>query len=188
MDSGPFRGARPPERRVQSQPTVQQPPQAPQPVPEAPAYHTAPHVAEKQNPLKRFLLPIGIIALLLIAATGWFMWQGLPSTSTGIDSKEYQAVFLSNGQVYFGKLKAFNGGYMKLTNIFYLQTQNSDTKDSSNPQNAGSNSQSNVQLIKLGSEIHGPEDEMFIAKDQMLFYENLKSDSKVVQTINQSQK
>jgi ABC-type Zn uptake system ZnuABC Zn-binding protein ZnuA len=41
-----------------------------------------------------------------------------------------------------------------------------------------------VQLIKLGSEVHGPEDAMMIAKAQVLFYENLKPDGKVAQSIS----
>jgi len=103
--------------------------------------------------------------------------------TTGIDGGKYQAVFFANGQVYFGKLQVFNGGYLKLTDIYYLQSQSSG--DSSNPQ-ATSKDQaagSNVQLIKLGDEIHGPEDEMIISKDQVLFYENLKADGKVAQSI-----
>ena len=41
---------------------------------------------------------------------------------------------------------------------------------------------------KLGQEIHGPEDEMIISKDHVLFYENLKSDGKVSQSIEQYKK
>ena len=42
-----------------------------------------------------------------------------------------------------------------------------------------------MQLIKLGEEVHGPEDTMVINRDQMLFFENLKSDGKVTQLIRQ---
>ena len=41
-----------------------------------------------------------------------------------------------------------------------------------------------VQLVKLGSEIHGPDDAMIINKDQLLFFENLKKDGKVTDSIN----
>ena len=73
---------------------------------------------------------------------------------------------------------------MKMTDIFYLQNQGSTNAraDSSNPQEASSD-QNNVQLVKLGKEIHGPEDEMIISRDQVLFYENLKTDGKVAQSI-----
>ncbi len=39
------------------------------------------------------------------------------------------------------------------------------------------------QLIKLGEEVHGPEDAMIINRDQVLFYENLKPGGKVSQLI-----
>jgi len=103
-----------------------------------------------------------------------------------IDSNKNQAVFLTNGQVYFGKLHTLNGGYMKLTDIYYLQTTAKDTS-SSDLQAASGQSSTDVQLIKLGDEIHGPDDEMIISKDQVLFFENLKKDSKVSSSITKYQ-
>lgn len=77
---------------------------------------------------------------------------------------------------------------MKLKDVYYLQTQKTD-EESGNPQQTQSSTNSDgLTLIKLGSEIHGPEDEMIVAKDQVLFYENLKKDGKVSQSIEQSKK
>jgi len=106
------------------------------------------------------------------------------SVGSLINTSEYQAVFFTNGQVYFGKLQSLSGNYMKLTDIFYLQT----STDSSNPQQTSTDPSANVQLIKLGSEIHGPNDEMLINRDQVLFFENLKPDGKVSQSIATYQK
>jgi hypothetical protein len=39
--------------------------------------------------------------------------------------------------------------------------------------------------VKLGSELHGPQDAMFIDSDKVMFWENMKDDSKVVQAIHQ---
>jgi hypothetical protein len=72
---------------------------------------------------------------------------------------------------------------MKLTDIFYLQTHNTSA-DSKNPQQTTSQQSNDVQLIKLGSEVHGPDDEMIISKDQVLFFENLKKDGKVTDSIS----
>jgi hypothetical protein len=41
--------------------------------------------------------------------------------------------------------------------------------------------------VKLGNEMHGPQDQMFIRNEHVLFVENLKDDSKVVQAIQQHQ-
>lgn len=135
--------------------------------------------------LKRFMIPLvaGVLVALLI---GGFVWIRIknPSTATAIDSSKYQAVFFTNGQVYFGKLSTFNKENMKLRDIYYLQTQSTGGNDSENPQQTA-NDKKNVQLIKLGDEVHGPIDEMIISKDQLLFFENLKPEGKVAQSIDQ---
>jgi hypothetical protein len=190
MDGGPYRSQRPVERRAANRPEpAYRPPEEPQLAaepPRPPAHRAAaPRTAEKEAKpfLKRFLWPI-IVLIVLAVVGGWFAWSSMSSGTTAIDNSKYQAVFFSNGQVYFGKLSSFNSGYLKLTDIYYLQSQQStgDSKTSSNPQST-STDQNNVQLIKLGDEIHGPEDQMIISKDQVLFYENLKTDGKVAQSI-----
>lgn len=123
-----------------------------------------------------------LLVVLFFALIGWLIYRS--STAASIDGGKYQAVFLSNGQVYFGKLRHLNNSYMKLTDIFYLQTQ-TDTPDESDSQNPQETSQgADVRLIKLGNEVHGPEDEMIINKDEVLFFENLKADGKVSESIN----
>lgn len=141
---------------------------------------------KKRGKIKREHLVRVIISFLIIVVIvfiGWFFYKS--STSSNIDNGKYQAVFLSNGQVYFGKLQPLNGDYMKLTDIFYLQTKSSATSE--NPQETTSDTSSQVELIKLGGEIHGPNDEMIISKDQILFFENLKKDSQVSTTITEYQ-
>lgn len=190
MDGGPFRGSRPTDRTVVGRTeSVRRQSVEPQPIAAEPpkvAHHApAQHHAPKKKSSKRFIIPI-VAALLVIALVvgGWFAWSKMQSTATAIDGGKYQAVFFTNGQVYFGKLQQFNGEYMKLKDIYYLQTQQAadGEQDSQNPQQATTD-QGNVQLIKLGDEVHGPEDEMIISKNQMLFFENLKSDGKVAQSI-----
>lgn len=138
----------------------------------------------KQSKFKLAILIAGAVLLLgLLVSIGWFVYRA--STAASIDSGRYQAVFFTNGQVYFGKLKSMNSGYMRLTDIYYLQAQ-SDANESENPQETSTQS-SDVQLIKLGNEVHGPEDEMIISKDQILFFENLKTSGKVSESIKQHQ-
>ena len=188
MDAGPFRTQQPADRRAVSRPEMpRRQPEEPQPVyaePKTVHRATPPsHSAKEKKSWKRFLLPVGIIAVIILGIVGWFAWNNMQNANNAIDSSKYQAVFFTNGQVYFGKLKPFNGEYMQLTDIYYLQTQTKDaTSDSKNPQQTATD-QNDVQLIKLGDEIHGPEDKMILSKDQVLFYENLKADSKVAQSI-----
>ena len=189
MDGGPYRGPRPAERRVAAQrpePAQRQPEEAESVnvTPKATHRTTASHYGmKKEKSSKRFLWPIiALIIVIILSVAGWLVWSKTQNNSVAIDSNKYQAVFFTNGQVYFGKLQPFNNEYLKLTDIFYLQTQAAEQTDPKNPQKTTTD-QNGVQLIKLGDEVHGPEDEMVISKDQVLFYENLKTDGKVAQSI-----
>lgn len=193
MEEGPFRASRPTARTAASrpEPAYRQPEQPqtakvePTPV-ERPTTSRASEKKKLATP-KGFRLPLIIIAVVLLGVIGWFVWSNAnKSASSAIDTGKYQAVFFTNGQVYFGKLSPLNGGYMRLTDIYYLQTQSKDGSEA-NPQET-STDQSNVQLIKLGEEIHGPEDEMILSTDQLLFYENLKDGGKVAQSIESYKK
>jgi len=124
-----------------------------------------------------------IVVVLLVSGFG-IARRPLVNENKNINKSEFQAVFLTNGQVYFGKLADLNNKYVTIKDIYYLQVQQSN-----NLQGASNSTSPNsqVSLAKLGNELHGPEDKMYIANDQMLFWENLKSDSKVVQAIDKYQ-
>lgn len=191
MDGGPFRMTQPADRRAVSRPEqARRMPEESQSVPETPkTVHRAPTSSQGKSPTppaRRFKLPLIIIGTILGIGAAWFVWTNMHSAGLAIDTNKYQAVFFTNGQVYFGKLQPVNGEYIQLTDIYYLQTQSGST-DSKNPQETTSDN-GNVQLIKLGDEVHGPEDKMIISKDQVLFYENLKSDGKVAQSISKYKK
>jgi len=133
------------------------------------------------------LLTTALIVLLIITSIITSAYLVTRMTTAGaygnaVKSKQYQALFLTNGQVYFGHLAGVNNGYVKLTDIYYLQVQQQvqpGQKDTSqNP---------NVSLAKLGNELHGPEDQMYVSREQVLFWENLKDSGKVVQAIKSYQ-
>ncbi len=207
MDDGPFRmsrsgnnrplASRPepaaaapqqrqPEQRQAEHPApvaqhrAEQPPQA-----EHPAAH-ARLKKDKTGTKKSLKVTLIIGGVLVVVFVAWFFLFGRGG-AVAIDGSKYQAVFFTNGQVYFGKLEPANGDYMKLSSIYYLQTQAAGDTNAKNPQQSATSS-SDVELIKLGDEIHGPEDEMIISKDQILFYENLKPGGKVAQSIEQHKK
>lgn len=135
--------------------------------------------SSKKKTIGLIAAAVAIIALIGVGA--WFV-MGKVGGAGLIDSGRYQAVFLSNGQVYFGKLKV-KGDYYVLTDIYYLQSSTDTATSTDDPQDTAT---SDVKLIKLGTEVHGPEDEMVIARDQVLFFENLQEaeNSNVVKSIN----
>lgn len=122
-----------------------------------------------------------LLILVALATLGWLAAKGLHKVTAdaGVKPKQYQAVFLTNGQVYFGKVSKVDNSYVKLTDIYYLQVQQQvQPKD-----NSASDKQPQVSLAKLGGELHGPEDVMYVSRSQVLFWENLKDDGKVTKAI-----
>lgn len=86
-------------------------------------------------------------------------------------SDSYYAVFLDNNQVYFGKMASKSKEEVILQNVYYLQTGASPSTEAS------------FSLVKMGNELHAPKDEMYINMSHIVFYEELRDDSKVVQSI-----
>ena len=128
-----------------------------------------------ENILKSIVFwAMGLFAVWLALSVFGFASLG---TFPSVDSSKWQAVFLTNNQVYFGKLVNYDSGYVTLADVYYLRTASDLTQNGS----------SNLNLIKLGGELHGPEDVMYIPKANVLFWENMKATSQVVQTIQNSQ-
>lgn len=127
---------------------------------------------------------IAIVAVIVVIMIGLFFiskytsWNVLNVSKEDASAKGWQAVFLTNGQVYFGKVNKQNSNVIVLRNIYYLQVAQSPQ-----PAPEGQDQQNNLSLVKLGNELHGPEDEMKINMEQVLFTEKLKGDSRVVQAI-----
>lgn len=114
---------------------------------------------------------------------------GSGKSVVGVDRSKasgYQAVFLTNGQVYFGKMSNLKSSYVTLTDIYYLQViQQQPLQGTPQEQQQQQQAQQQISLVKLGNELHGPVDEMHISQSQILFYEDLKEDGNVVQAIQQ---
>lgn len=86
----------------------------------------------------------------------------------------YQAVLLTNGAVYYGKLSGYGTRNPMLTDVFYIVTKTDpETKQVSN------------LLVKRGKELHGP-DRMWINANQIVMVEPVGPDSKVAQLISQA--
>jgi hypothetical protein len=74
------------------------------------------------------ILIIVILAAALAIVSKTTKWNvlGLPKSPANVaevKASDWQAVFLSNEQVYFGKLKSANSSYPVLEDIYYLQVQ-----------------------------------------------------------------
>ena len=94
------------------------------------------------------------------------------NSKVGTYKEGYHAVFLDNNQIYFGKLRRFADGaqFVSLKDVYYLR-------------NIEDAAILNFDLIKLGSEIHSPQDEMHINVSRILFWEKLQDNGPIVTAI-----
>ena len=93
-------------------------------------------------------------------------------TLPSLGHETYQAVFLANGQTFFGRYHDRLGPYVKVDAPYYIQ-QTGDPNDPSKPAQS--------RIVKRGGELHGPQDEMPVPKTSILFVEDLAPSSPVAQ-------
>lgn len=152
------------------------------------------------------------LILVLAGALGWVVFKPeiswpwskesiLSPLSDKRSSKKskYQAVFLTNGQIYFGQLSGFPGSSPVLKDVYYLRAQRSlqpsddlteelevEDKEKEEAKITPATSETpELTLIKLGNELHGPVDEIQLNSDHILFVEDLKQESRIVRAIEQ---
>jgi hypothetical protein len=173
-------------RPAQAQPTQRQSPQSdPVPLrtePERERIRRQPATPQK----KRWPWVVAAIIIVLLLAAGVAFFKHTNSIASEIDSNRFQFIKLQNtidGPEYFGKLSVVNDDYYRLTDVFYLKRKTTDT-NTNDEESVEDVDASDFELIKLGNELHGPDDEMIIPRQNVLYFENLKSDGTVSKTIN----
>lgn len=135
-----------------------------------------------------------LFVIVVVAIAGYFVFSIPPANQktaavgasivAAPETGDYQAVFLVNNQVYFGKLSNENAQFPVLKDIYYLQV-NQPIQPAQTTKGAPAQAAVNpdINLVKLGGELHGPSDEMRINRDQILLIENLRADSNLVKAI-----
>jgi len=113
-----------------------------------------------------------IICMVIGVAIGYFadrVQHGFTAFST-----QYQAVLLSNGAVYYGKLAGYGSPHPMLTDTFYILSKTDpNTKETTNI------------LVKRGKELHEP-DRMYLNANQIIFVEPVGTTSKVAHLITEA--
>lgn len=138
---------------------------------------TEPVQTHRQFSPSRLQVIIAVVAILLLGfAISWLYFKGQQRIMTD----RYQAVHLENGQVFFGKLQNTSGNFLTLRDAYYtpLQQVKPDSQQKTPTQ---------LSLIKVGEEVYGPERSVSIARSTVQYWENLRSDSKVIDAIKQQQ-
>ncbi len=116
----------------------------------------------------------GIICSILFSVFLIALVSSCNKTDDNISFKtEYQAVFLDNGQVFFGKLEKGGSDHPLLREVYYIGQQASpDGKQVANI------------LLKRGGEWHGP-DSMYLTKNHIVIIEPVSATSRVAELIKE---
>lgn len=127
--------------------------------------------------------PGALIATLLIVLLGAVLTSVvIMPRGERINSDGYQVVYMVSGQAYFGKLQNTDGTYLTLHNPYTAQNVT--------PQDATSDTaskQASTTLLKVSQQTYGPDEVISLSRDQVLFWQNLRQDSKVVKAIENKQ-
>lgn len=119
-----------------------------------------------------------LVLVLAVVVAGVYFLKSRVGVETSRGSG-WQAVFLTNNQVYFGHVVREDAASIVLHEIYYFQAANKGLQSSEE----GEQGANQFSLVKLGNELHGPKDEMRIVRNNVLFVEDLKAESKVVEAI-----
>ncbi len=122
---------------------------------------------------KLLVISLIIVSVAVTAFVGYMIVRGVDGDQSNlVQSDNYQAVFLSDGQIYFGNITNLDEEWMTLENIYYLQVNQQVQPDRSKKNEEAQQPQ--ISLAKLGNELHGPQDSMYINRESVNFWENLK--------------
>jgi hypothetical protein len=119
------------------------------------------------------LARVGIATAVFVLAVVLVRWWDFSIPRFG--AARYQAVFLENGQTWFGHYRDRFGPYAAMDAVYYVQTKTSPEADVAPAS----------QLIRRGSELHAPEPPVLIPKTAILFVEDLQDGSPVAKFMDQ---
>ena len=99
-------------------------------------------------------------------------------------NKDWMAVTLDNGSIYFGHITSQSGSQVVLENAYFAQTNPKAQTTDANGKTTGDASQPQYLLTKVGQgEVYGPEETLDINRSHVLYIQKLSTDSQVVKTI-----
>ena len=114
-----------------------------------------------------------LLALVVVSGGAYWFFAGRSAGSVAMTTP-YQAVLLSNGSAYFGRMEGLGTPFPVLRDVFYVQsTQDPQTK------------QVSTILVKRGKEWHAP-DRMILNSNMIVLVEPVNPNSRVAQLISQA--
>ena len=119
---------------------------------------------------KTIFFGIGIIVVVALAVWAGILIADMKSGAVNPDGpSRYSAVYLTSGDIYFGKLNWFPSPHM--TDVWFVE------------RNQGQGGQAQLGLAPMKSVFWGPVDEINFNAQDILFWTRLANNSQVVQSI-----
>lgn len=115
--------------------------------------------------MNRSLVAVFVLLAVVSGIVGFVRNSGGPA----IDKDSYQAVMLTNGISYYGKIESMNRKYITLNDVHYLQ------QGGGNP----------LTLVKFINETQGPQNTVYINKSQVSFIYNLDTTKELYKKIQE---
>ncbi len=148
-------------------------------------------VNKKNNPtfLRNILIAMLLILVAVLSAilVKIYLFDSTSEKNINIFSSDaYTAVFLENGQVYFGKVIENNTLEIQLTGVYFLRVDQVTTGETD--ENADALTQPQLTLVKRSDTLHKPIEPMVINKAHMILMEPLSPDSDVITAIQELEK
>ncbi|TMC73437.1 MAG: hypothetical protein E6J15_10075 [Chloroflexi bacterium] len=128
------------------------------------------------NERRRLFRNVGVALAAFVLAVLFTQWWDF--TVPALGRGHYQAVFLTNGQTYFGRYYDRLGSYAKIEDVYYLQQI----------QGADPSAAPDTKIVRRGNELHGPAPRMLVPKSAILFVEDLTDASPIAQFMRQDRR
>ena len=143
--------------------------------------------AVEKKIIKRIVLGV-LVFMILVALDANYKFTATLQTGNKANGK-WQAVFLTNDQVYFGHLSQYGMNYWKLDDAHYIKVAKAsvdaipDAKNSKPNQDQQPQMENRATLMKVSQDVHQPEGTLYIPKEHILFWQDLQANSNVAQTL-----
>lgn len=164
-----------------------------------PVQATAP-TPKKSNKTGKVLTAVLSLLVVVTGAAGGYLYYNnyMPQTpektqTTSVlgafNSSAYHAIFLTNGQVYFGKIESKNEYELILSDAHFLQVNTKVVEQQVPTGKDGETTtqkveQPDLSIVDRMNTLHKPVGRVSFNMDNVMFTEELASDSSVVEAIN----
>ena len=117
---------------------------------------------------KKFIIAI-VLVVVLVLAVGVWLGSRLLTAQNPEGESDYSAVYLTTGDIYFGKLDWFPLPHLK--NVWFLQ------------RSVDQQNQTQLGVSPLNSAFWGPVDEVYLNPKEIVFWTHLRNNSQLAQAL-----